>query len=141
MQDQQVDPADVELPGALLECVQRLVVPVVADPDLCLQEHVRGVEIGGVHRLADLPLVAVGRCSVDMPVSGGERRGYRRARLVRWRLKDPEAECRDLHAVVEDDGLHLMNLLGRSLAPLGTTARFGWASVRECHMSVMRLAT
>ena len=87
MQDQQVDPADVELPGALLECVQRLVVPVVADPDLCSQEHVRGVEIGGVHRLADLPLVAVGGGGVDVAVAGLERGGDRVPGLLRRGLE------------------------------------------------------
>ena len=38
VQDQQVDLVDAELPGALLEGVQRLVVAVVADPDLGFQE-------------------------------------------------------------------------------------------------------
>ena len=41
MQDQQVDLVDPELSGALLEAVQRLVVAVVADPDLGLQEDLR----------------------------------------------------------------------------------------------------
>ena len=36
MQDQQVDPVDAELAGALLETVHRLVISVVADPDLGL---------------------------------------------------------------------------------------------------------
>ena len=38
VQDQQVDLVDAELPGAFLEAVQRLVVSVVADPDLGLQK-------------------------------------------------------------------------------------------------------
>jgi hypothetical protein len=38
VQDQQIDLIDAELAGALLEGVQRLVVSVVADPDLGLQE-------------------------------------------------------------------------------------------------------
>ena len=38
VQDQQVDRVDGELPGALLEAVQRLVVSVVGDPDLGLQK-------------------------------------------------------------------------------------------------------
>ena len=41
VQDQQVDLVDAELTGALLEAVQRLVVSVVADPDLGLQEDLR----------------------------------------------------------------------------------------------------
>jgi hypothetical protein len=39
VQDQQVDLVDAELPGALLKAVQRLVIAVVADPDLRLQKH------------------------------------------------------------------------------------------------------
>jgi hypothetical protein len=39
MQDQQVDPVDVELAGALVEGVQHLVVAVVTDPDLGLDEQ------------------------------------------------------------------------------------------------------
>lgn len=38
VQDQQVELVDAELAGALLEAVQRLLVSVVADPDLCLQK-------------------------------------------------------------------------------------------------------
>jgi hypothetical protein len=38
VQDQQVDLVDAELAGALVEGVQRLVISVVADPDLGLQE-------------------------------------------------------------------------------------------------------
>jgi hypothetical protein len=34
VQDQEVDLVDAELAGALLEAVQRLVVSVVADPDV-----------------------------------------------------------------------------------------------------------
>src|SRR5437773_9343137 len=40
VQEQQVDLVDAELAGALVEAVQRLVVAVVADPDLRLQEDV-----------------------------------------------------------------------------------------------------
>ena len=68
VQDQEVDLLDGELAGALLEAVQRLVVSVVADPDLGLQEELRAVQVGAVHRLADLALVAVGRRRVDVPV-------------------------------------------------------------------------
>jgi hypothetical protein len=62
VQDQQVDLLDAELARALLETVQRLVVPVVGDPDLRLQEHLGPVEPGSAHGLADLPLIAVLHC-------------------------------------------------------------------------------
>ena len=52
MQDEQVDLIDAELSGALLEAVQRLLVAVVADPDLRLQEDLGPVQLGGVNRLA-----------------------------------------------------------------------------------------
>jgi hypothetical protein len=70
VQDQQVDPVDAELAGALVEAVQGLVVAVVADPDLGLQEHVVPADAGIRDGLTDLPLVAVGRRGVDVPVAG-----------------------------------------------------------------------
>jgi hypothetical protein len=72
MQDQKVDLVDAELTGAFLEGVQRLVVSVVADPDLGLQEDLRPVHGEAVDRLADLALVAVSRRGVDVPVPGAE---------------------------------------------------------------------
>jgi len=59
VQDQQVDLVDAQLAGALVMRVQRLVVAVVADPDLRLDEDLRPVEAGPSQRLTDLPLVAV----------------------------------------------------------------------------------
>jgi hypothetical protein len=67
--------------------VQRLVIAIVADPDLGLQEDLRALQPGTVHRFSNLPLVAVGRCGVDVPVAGGERRLDRRPRLIRWCLE------------------------------------------------------
>ena len=101
VQDQQVDLLDAELAGALLEAVQRLVVSVVADPDLGLQEDLRAVQAGAVHRLADLALVAVGRGGVDVPVPGVERGADGVAGLVGGRLEDAEAEGGHLDAVVQ----------------------------------------
>ena len=92
VQDQQVDLLDAELAGALLEAVQRLVVSVVADPDLGLQEHLERSRLGAVDRLADLALVAVGRGGVDVPVPGVERGADGVAGLVGGRLEDAEAE-------------------------------------------------
>lgn len=60
VQDQQVDLLDAELAGALVEGVQRLVVAVVADPDLRLDEDLVAGETEAADRLADLALVAVG---------------------------------------------------------------------------------
>ena len=94
VQDQQVDLLDAELPGALLEGVQRLVVSVVADPDLGLQEHLRRSSLGAVDRLADLALVAVGRRGVDVPVPGAERGADGISGLVWGRLEDAEARGR-----------------------------------------------
>ena len=91
---QQVDLVDAELAGALVKAVQRLVVAVVADPDLGLQEDLRPVQTGAAHRLADLALVAVGGRGVDVSVAGAECRLDGVAGLVRGRLEDTEAERR-----------------------------------------------
>src|SRR3984893_10097029 len=45
VEEQQVDLVDAKLAGALLEAVQSFVVPVVADPDLRLQEDVRPADV------------------------------------------------------------------------------------------------
>ena len=71
---QQVELLDAELAGALVERVQRVVVAVVADPDLRLDEHLVAVDAGAADALADLALVAVGGGGVDQPVADGERR-------------------------------------------------------------------
>jgi hypothetical protein len=76
MEDQQVDLLDVELSGALLERVQRFVVSVVADPDLCFHEHVGAVNVQAVDRFADLALVAVSRGGVDVPIPSVERSAH-----------------------------------------------------------------
>ena len=73
VQDQQVDLVDAELAGALVEGVQRLVISVVADPDLGLQEDRRATTLRRVHRFADLALVAVCGGRVDVAVAGAER--------------------------------------------------------------------
>ena len=72
VQDQQVDLVDAEPAGALLEAVQRLLIPIVTDPDLGLQEDLRSVQGGTVDGLTDLPFVAVGRCGVDIAVPAVE---------------------------------------------------------------------
>ena len=106
VQDQQVDPVDAELAGALLEAVQRLVVAVVADPDLGLQEDVGPVDAGVGDGLADLALVPVRGGGVDVPVAGRERGLDRGAGLLRRGLEDTEADGGHLDAVVQGHGGH-----------------------------------
>ena len=101
MQDQQVDLLDAELPGALLEGVQRFVVAVVADPDLGLHEHVGAVKAGAVNRLADLAFVAVRGGGVDVPIPGLECSADGVTGLVGGCLEDAEAEGGYLDAVVQ----------------------------------------
>jgi len=107
VQDQQVDLVDAELVGALLEAMQRLVVSVVADPDLGLKDDLRALHVRAVDGLADLALVAVGRGGVDVPVAGTECAADGIPGFVGGRLEDPEAEGRYLDAVVERDGFHV----------------------------------
>ena len=101
VQDQQVDLVDAELGGALLEAVQRLVVAVVADPDLGLDEDLVAGEAGAVDGLADLALVAVRRGGVDVAVAGAQRRLDGRAGLVGRGLEHPEPEGGHRDVVVE----------------------------------------
>jgi hypothetical protein len=103
VQDQQVDLVGAELAGALVEAVQCLVVAVVADPDLGLQQDGGAAGCGGVHGLAYLALVAVGGGGVDVPVAGLQRRGDRRAGVVRRCLEHAEADCGQFDAVVQRD--------------------------------------
>ena len=108
VQDQQVDLVDAELGGALLEAVQRLVVAVVADPDLGLDEDLVAGQAGAVDGLADLALVAVRRGGVDVPVAGRERRLDGCAGLVGRGLEDPEPEGGHLDAVVQGQLHHVL---------------------------------
>jgi hypothetical protein len=101
MEDQQVDLLDAQLSGALVERMQRLVISVVADPDLCFHEHVGAVKAGAVDRLADLALVAVGGGGVDVPIPGVECSAHGVTGLVGGCLEDTEAEGRQLDAVVQ----------------------------------------
>jgi len=89
VQDQQVDLVDAELAGALVEAVQRLVVAVVADPDLGLHEDLVAGEPGAVYGLADLALVAVRRGGVDVAVAAAQGRFHGCASLVGRGLEHP----------------------------------------------------
>lgn len=110
VQEQQVDPVDAELCGALLEAVQGLVVAVVADPDLRLDEDLVARHTGVAQCLADLTFVAIGGGSVDVPVAEVERGLDSGLGLVGRGLEDTEAEGGHLDAVVEGEGLHHRDL-------------------------------
>jgi hypothetical protein len=69
VQDQQVDPVDAELAGALVKAVQRLVVTVVTDPDLRLDEHLVAGQARVIDGLADFAFVVVRGDGVDEPVA------------------------------------------------------------------------
>src|SRR5439155_10790543 len=106
VQEQQVDLVYAELAGALVEAVQRLVVAVVADPNLGLQEDVRAVQAGALYRFADLAFVSVACRRVDEAVAAFECRPDGVAGLVRGRLEDTETERGHLDTVVEANGFH-----------------------------------
>jgi hypothetical protein len=88
--------------------VQRLVVAVVADPDLGLEEALRPIYIGTVYGLSNLALVAVGRRGIDVPVPRVERGSNGVSGLIGGRLKDPEPDYGYLDAIGESE---LGNLL------------------------------
>src|SRR5438270_11118712 len=109
VQEQQVDLVDAELAGALVEAVQRLVVAVVADPNLGLQEDVRAFQAGTLYRLADLALVSVACRRVDEAVAAFECRPDGVAGFVRGRLEDSKTERGHVDTVVESDGFHVVD--------------------------------
>ena len=74
VQKQQVNPLDTELPGTLVEPVQRLVVAVVVDPELGLDEDLVPGQAGTRNALADFALIAVRGGRIDVPVALGESR-------------------------------------------------------------------
>ena len=76
MQNQQVDPVDSELRRAFLETVQRLVVSVVADPDLGFEEDVVPGDLGARERLPHLAFVVVRRGGVDVSIAEFQSRGH-----------------------------------------------------------------
>jgi hypothetical protein len=106
VQDQQVDLVDPEFPRALVERVQRLVVAVVADPDLGLDEDLRAVDAGAPDGVTDLALVEVGGGGVDVAVARGQRRLHCGDGLLGRRLEDPEPQGGDLDAVVQPEQWH-----------------------------------
>jgi|RhiMetStandDraft_4_1073278.scaffolds.fasta_scaffold03621_5 hypothetical protein len=101
MQDQQVDLVDSQLAGALAEAAQRLVIAVVADPNLGLQEHLRAIQPRTAHRFPNLPLVAVGSRCVNVPVAGRDRRCDRGPRLISGCLEHSQTQPGQLDTVVQ----------------------------------------
>lgn len=93
VQEQQVDLVDAELACALVERVQRLVVPVVADPDPRLDEDLIPGEPGLADRVAHAALVRIRGRGVDQPVPGRKSRGDGLFRLVGrvWKTPKPRA--------------------------------------------------
>jgi hypothetical protein len=63
-----------------------------------------------VNRLADLALVAIGRCGVDVPIAAVECATHGVPCLVGRRLKDPQAERGHLDAAIEGDRFHVLPL-------------------------------
>ena len=120
MQDQQVDLVDAELARTLLEAVQRLLIPVVADPDLGLKEGLRALEARTPELLSDLPLVAVRRCRVDVPVAGCQRRLDCRPSLLRRRLEDTKSERGQHDTVVQSYEIHTPTVRTACRVPGGT---------------------
>jgi hypothetical protein len=59
VQDQQVDLVNTQLGRALVECVQRLVIAVIADPDLRLDEDLAAVNARAADPLGDLTFVCI----------------------------------------------------------------------------------
>ena len=103
VQNQQVDLVHAELEGAFVERVQGRLVPVVADPYLRLEEHVRAVHPRAPDCFADLAFVAVAGGSINVPVAGTQRVLDCGDRLLRRRLKHAVPKCREFDAVVEGE--------------------------------------
>ena len=77
VEEQEVDPVDAELAGALVERVKRGVVAVVADPNLRLDEQLVAADPGATDAFTDLALVEVRGGGVDEPVPGRDARPRR----------------------------------------------------------------
>ena len=104
MEEEEVDVVEAEPAQAAVDADERLVVAVVADPELGRDEHLGAVDAGAADRLADLALVAVGGGGVDQAVAGRDRGLDGADRLLRRALEDAEAEHRHLDAVVQRHG-------------------------------------
>jgi hypothetical protein len=104
MQQQEIDLLDAELARALVEGVQRGLVAVIADPDLGLDEHVRGGSARAADAVPNFALVAVRGRGVDQSVADAQRRLDGRGGLLGRGLEDAESKRRHLDAVVQVQG-------------------------------------
>jgi hypothetical protein len=103
-----VDLVQSELAVARVKRAQRLVITVIAVPQLGGNEDVLAPYLSRgeryLQRRPDLGLVAVHRGSVDVPVSGFECPAHRvLSGAAATRLIDAKAEARDRDSVAEAD--------------------------------------
>src|SRR4051794_26471581 len=108
----EVDVVGAELGQALVQPLDGRVEAVAVVVELGGDEDLVAGQPGLRQRLADALLVAVHLRGVDVPVAGVEGRPYRLRRLLRRHLVHPEAELRDLHAIVEPDVRNLCHACG-----------------------------
>src|SRR5699024_10910881 len=105
MQEQQVDLLNTQFSGRLIKGMQGLGIPVVADPQLRLDEYVRPLQARGADALADLTLIPI-RCGEgDPPVADPQRVSHSRRGLLRGSLDSAEAQSWHSNTVVQGDVL------------------------------------
>lgn len=81
--------------------MQRVVIAVVADPDLRLDEDLVAGDARPADTFADLLLVAIGRGGVDVAIPDAQRLRDSIGRFL-WRtLKDAESQGGHFHAIVQ----------------------------------------
>src|SRR6266566_1731578 len=78
----------------------------ILDPDLGLDKDLRSLEARVPDSLAHLPLVAVCRGCVHVPVAVSERRLDCDPGLLRRRLEDPKTEGRQVDTVIQGHEFH-----------------------------------
>jgi hypothetical protein len=89
VEDEQVDPVDAELAGALVKGVESLLVAVVAAPDLGLDEHVVAIYSAATDGVTDTALVVIGGDGVDVSVPDAQGGLDGGGGLVGRGLEDP----------------------------------------------------
>jgi len=104
VQQDEIDVVDAEAAQTSVEADERLVVAVVADPELGDDEDLAAVDPGAPDRLADLALVAVGGGGVDERIAVRDRSLDRARRLLGRALEDAKSEGGHLDTVVQRQG-------------------------------------